>query len=47
MSAPGKARTIQQVKVLVQRGYLLTLWVKVPPLEFPVWQRSYTRQSLG
>ena len=34
-------------KGLVQRSYLLVLWVQVPPLQFSVWQCSYIRQSLG
>ena len=33
-------------KGLVQRSYLLVLWVQVPPLQFSVWQCSYTRQWL-
>jgi hypothetical protein len=31
----------------VQRSYLLVLWVRVPPLQFSVWQCSYIRQPLG
>ena len=34
-------------KGLVQRSYLLVLWVQVPPLQFSAWQCSYIRQSLG
>ena len=33
-------------KGLVQRSYLLVLRVQVPPLQFSVWQCSYTRQWL-
>jgi hypothetical protein len=33
-------------KGLVQRSYLLVLWVQVPPLQFSVWQCSYIRQWL-
>ena len=33
-------------KGLVQQSYLLVLWVQVSPLQFSVWQCSYTRQWL-
>ena len=33
-------------KGLVQQSYLLVLWVQVSPLQFSVWQYSYTRQWL-
>jgi hypothetical protein len=34
-------------KGMVQRSYLLVLWVQVPPLQFSVWQCSYIQQPLG
>jgi len=44
---PEKRDNARVEKGLVQRSYLLVLWVQVPPLQFSVWQCSYIRQSLG
>nr|QNO54010.1 hypothetical protein OHMBFCMF_00029 [Methanosarcinales archaeon ANME-1 ERB6] len=44
---PEKQGNACRGKGLVQRSYLLVLWVQVPPLQFSVWQCSYIRQSLG
>nr|QNO51520.1 hypothetical protein CBNPKNJC_00035 [Methanosarcinales archaeon ANME-1 ERB6] len=43
---PSKQGNACGGKGLVQRSYLLVLWVQVPPLQFSVWQCSYTRQWL-
>ena len=43
---PEKQGNACRGKELVQRSYLLVLWVQVPPLQFSVWQCSYIRQSL-